>query len=105
MISIYDSIKLGDDHCWYCGKELYPSTRTQDHFFPKSKGGKLMVSCCENCNLMKGDLTPVEFIDYVRSLKGKHPEYQPWQKKFDRMIQSTESLWESVKWSVLLKTT
>lgn len=99
-LSVYESITLGGDKCWYCGEELFPSTKTTDHFWPKIMRGRLKVVCCSNCNHMKGPLTPNGFIDLLYSLKTKHPSYQDWQKRFDRMIHATETLWERVKWSV-----
>ena len=101
VLSVYESnIPLGGDKCWYCGELLFPSTRTVDHFWPKCMRGRLKVVCCSNCNKMKGRLTPLGFINLLESLKEKYPLYQPWQKKFDRMIRATQTLWERVKWSV-----
>jgi len=101
VLSVYESnIPLGRDKCWYCGELLFPSTRTVDHFWPKCMRGRLKVVCCSNCNKMKGRLTPLGFINLLESLKEKYPLYQPWQKKFDRMIRATQTLWERVKWSV-----
>lgn len=100
QLSIYDSKKLGNNKCWYCGCELYISTKTTDHFFPKHMGGRLKVVCCKNCNQEKKGLTPNGFIEHLKKLKNKHPDYQPWQKRFNRMINATQTLWERVKWSV-----
>jgi len=99
-LSVYESRKLGNDKCWYCGSDLFTSAKSSDHFYPKQKKGRLKVVCCANCNRMKGNLTPLEFINLLKSLKKKHPDYQPFQKKFDRMIRATESLWNRVKWSI-----
>lgn len=76
--NVYTSFTLGSDKCWYCGEVLFPSTSTADHFWPKSMRGRLKVSCCSNCNRMKGNLTSNGFIDLLKSLKKKHPDYQPW---------------------------
>ena len=99
-LSVYDYASLGDNKCWYCGDVLFPSTKTKDHFWPKSLGGRLKVCCCKNCNALKRNLTPNEFIKLMEKLKNKHPHYAPWQKRFDRIINATETLWEKVKWSV-----
>ena len=100
LLSVFQYKKLGADKCWYCGDDLFASTKTQDHFYPRSKGGRLMVACCRNCNGMKSDLTPPEFIDEIRILKTKHHPKKEWQSKFDRMIVATETLWDRVSWSV-----
>jgi hypothetical protein len=97
---VYDSILLGGDKCWYCGDVLFPSTKTSDHFWPKSLRGRLKVVCCANCNRLKGHLTPNGFIDLIKSLKLKYPHYQFYQQRFDRMIRATETLWNRVKWSI-----
>jgi len=99
-LSIYDSKKLGKNKCWYCKCELNQINKTSDHFFPRYMGGRLKVVCCKNCNQEKKDLTPNGFIEHLKKLKNKYPDYQPWQKRFDRMINATQTLWERVKWSI-----
>ena len=99
-LSVYTGKKLGGDKCWYCGDELYRSTRTKDHFWPKCLGGRLLVVCCRNCNKMKKDYTPMGFVELIKHTKKKHPDYQPYQKRFDRMIVATTSLWDRVKHSI-----
>jgi len=100
QLSVYEGKTLGGNKCWYCGDVLFASTSTVDHFWPKSMQGRLKVVCCTNCNRMKGNLTPNGFIALIESLKRKQGKYQPWQKRFDRMIRATQTLWERVKWSV-----
>jgi Zn-finger protein len=100
LLSIYDSIKLGGDKCWYCATDLFPSTKTKDHFWPKSLGGRLCVVSCANCNRMKGNFTPVGFVIYLKELKKNNCDKAPFQDKFDRMIVATSSLWDRVKWSL-----
>jgi len=99
-LSVYEAKKLGGDKCWYCGDDLFASTKTVDHFWPKSMQGRLKVVCCANCNRMKGSLTPNGFIALINSMKNKHGKYQPWQKRFERMVYATETLWERIKWSI-----
>ena len=99
-LSVFEHCSLGDDKCWYCGIQLSNNTKSKDHFWPKSMGGRLKVACCKNCNGMKKNLTPKEFIRHLKYMKGKHPDHAPWQKKFDRMIHSTMSLWNRVEWSM-----
>lgn len=50
--------------CTYCTRELmHPNSKsrtaaTRDHAIPKSHGGTLKVSCCIQCNGLKGNMTP-----------------------------------------------
>jgi len=93
----YETITVGSEKlCWYCGVELCSANSTKDHFFPKSKGGRLQVHCCNNCNKMKGDMSPIEFVEHIKSLKKKHLKNAPWQKKFNRMINATIALWDEI---------
>jgi 5-methylcytosine-specific restriction endonuclease McrA len=61
--------------CAYCRVRLTepgldgatePTTRTLDHFIPKSRGGSSLldniVLACDRCNGAKGDKLPLEFI-------------------------------------------
>jgi len=52
-------------NCPYCGLPLGDEPHA-DHIYPQSKGGlstvKNMVYVCQQCNLMKSDLTIVSFI-------------------------------------------
>lgn len=51
--------------CVYCLTVLDDYSRTVDHLYPKSRGGKLSnnnkVPCCGQCNKLKGDMSIVEF--------------------------------------------
>lgn len=51
--------KLKNGVCCYCEKKLNNRTYTKDHLIPKSKGGKIMMPCCYDCNQEKQDL-PLE---------------------------------------------
>jgi 5-methylcytosine-specific restriction endonuclease McrA len=50
--------------CQYCGKKLAKSELTIDHVVPRSRGGRdsweNLVLACVQCNVRKGDRTPVE---------------------------------------------
>jgi CRISPR/Cas system Type II protein with McrA/HNH and RuvC-like nuclease domain len=51
-----------DNHeCVYCGSKR---DLTIDHVFPRSRGGRNtwtnLTTCCQKCNLKKGDKTPEE---------------------------------------------
>jgi hypothetical protein len=65
-----------DPHCCYCrvltvrrnGSGLGGDTATLDHLLPESRGGRHVSSnldlACEDCNVTKGDMTPIEFRHY-----------------------------------------
>jgi 5-methylcytosine-specific restriction endonuclease McrA len=48
--------------CRYCGKKVTLKEATQDHVYPKSKGGlnsfRNLVCSCRKCNEKKRNLTP-----------------------------------------------
>jgi 5-methylcytosine-specific restriction endonuclease McrA len=50
--------------CQYCGRRLAKSELTIDHVVPRSRGGRdswdNLVLACVQCNVRKGDRTPVE---------------------------------------------
>lgn len=58
--------------CAYCLKELDQHSRTVDHLYPKSRGGKLSnankVVACGDCNKLKGSLNVKEFDRALSSL-------------------------------------
>lgn len=51
-------------HCHWCKKTLLAPercakrSRTRDHVYPKSRGGRRTVPSCRHCNHLKGDLLP-----------------------------------------------
>ena len=50
--------------CYYCGHE---EECTADHFYPKSKGGRLKVYACGLCQRTKADMTPEQFVAYINN--------------------------------------
>lgn len=106
-LNIHQARSLGNrEKCWYCGAE---GPTTGDHFYPKSLGGRLKVRSCIPCNSDKADLTPLEWMNYLRIMRGR------WQRnkatclegqakyeieKLDRMIRATLTLWLRVRHSV-----
>ena len=58
--------------CAYCSKEVDSYSRSVDHLFPKSRGGKLSndnkVVACGECNKLKGNQSVVEFGRSLNSL-------------------------------------
>jgi len=52
--------------CWYCGQD---EKCTKDHFLPKSKGGRIIVYACRVCQGSKGDMIPLNWLQYIQSHK------------------------------------
>lgn len=82
--------------CAYCKTTLDDYSRTVDHLYPKSRGGKLSnsnkVPCCGDCNKLKGNMNIVEFS---RALNGlifyehtKHKENLSHLKKIKLNVES-----------------
>lgn len=57
--------------CYYCGQE---EKCTSDHFYPKSKGGKLKVYACGLCQRTKADMLPGQYMDYINKHIAINPE-------------------------------
>ena len=102
--NVYDSIILGQDHCWYCGDDLTNSRfrKTKDHFWPKVLGGRMKVVCCKNCNMEKKSMTPVGYITYLEGklLAFKHNGMGMLIKVYERKIRATKTLWDKCKNSI-----
>ncbi len=82
--------------CAYCKCKLDEYSRTVDHLFPKSRGGKLSnnnkVPACGDCNKLKGSMDIEEF---GRALNGlifcehvKHKESIAYLKKVKLNVES-----------------
>lgn len=56
----------GQAQCVYCGKDLTPSTFSQDHVIPLVRGGENKpfnkAPSCIKCNQAKGPLTAAEYL-------------------------------------------
>lgn len=65
-LEIFECLKLNKYSCFYCGVNLDYNTWQLDHFIPISKGGvnvfTNIVTSCAECNKMKSDLMPKDFI-------------------------------------------
>ena len=60
--------RLGKNfNCSYCEQRTWKLNR--DHFWPKSKGGILIVPSCNVCNTIKGDKTPHEFLYFINDVR------------------------------------
>ena len=81
------NIKIDLDVCTYCGDPIDDYSRTVDHLIPESRGGilakKNKVPCCKDCNKLKDNMTPEEFVQhlerFVRMLQSAH------RKQVDRL--------------------
>ncbi len=65
--------KIASGICHYCGKKYKPSELTMDHVIPLSRGGNSdkinIVACCKECNTKKKALLPVEWEEYLQTIK------------------------------------
>ena len=57
-------VRGSKNKCYYCGHE---EICTADHFYPKSKGGRLKVYACGLCQRTKADLSPEQFVIYIKN--------------------------------------
>ena len=59
--------------CYYCGKKFLPYRLTMDHVIPLSRGGRSekynLVPACKDCNTKKKYLLPVEWDEYLETIK------------------------------------
>ena len=59
--------------CYYCGGLFKPKDLTMDHIVPLARGGRStkdnLVTCCKECNNKKKTLLPIEWEEYMESLK------------------------------------
>ncbi len=59
--------------CHYCEKKVDSSEITMDHVVPLIRGGKStkgnIVPACKQCNSEKKHMLPIEWEEYLQSLK------------------------------------
>ncbi|HUJ19660.1 MAG TPA: HNH endonuclease [Nitrospirota bacterium] len=59
--------------CYYCGRVFKPADLTMDHLVPVARGGRSVqgnvVPACKECNSKKKYLLPMEWEEYLASLK------------------------------------
>jgi 5-methylcytosine-specific restriction protein A len=64
--------------CYYCGNKFKPAELTMDHLIPVARGGRSvsgnLVPACKECNSKKKYLLPMEWEEYLGSLKKEHEE-------------------------------
>ncbi|MGD9162595.1 MAG: HNH endonuclease [Desulfobacteraceae bacterium] len=67
------SRKVQSGVCYYCGGNVGAKNLTMDHIVPLSRGGKSkkgnLVPACKECNSKKKYLLPLEWAEYLNSLK------------------------------------
>ena len=65
--------KLAIGVCYYCGRIFKPKDLTMDHVVPLARGGRStkdnLVACCKDYNNKKRTLLPIEWEEYIVSLK------------------------------------
>lgn len=65
--------KRSNGICHYCGEKFPPGDLTMDHIVPIARGGRSVknnvVPCCKACNTKKRQLLPLEWDEYMNSLK------------------------------------
>jgi 5-methylcytosine-specific restriction endonuclease McrA len=59
--------------CYFCNRKVAPKELTIDHIVPVIRGGKStkgnIVPACKDCNNKKKYLLPIEWEEYMESLK------------------------------------
>jgi 5-methylcytosine-specific restriction endonuclease McrA len=59
--------------CHYCGRKFPPRELTMDHVVPIIRGGKSgkgnVVPACKECNSKKKYLLPIEWEEYLSSVR------------------------------------
>lgn len=70
--------RLARGLCHYCGNTFAPDELTMDHLVPIVRGGKStrgnVVPACKECNNRKKYLLPVEWEEYLETLKAESPD-------------------------------
>ena len=65
--------ELAKGTCHYCGGRFHPRELTMDHIVPIIRGGVTskgnVVACCKTCNSQKKYLLPIEWQEYMASLR------------------------------------
>ncbi|MBF0280689.1 MAG: HNH endonuclease [SAR324 cluster bacterium] len=67
--------KRACNRCYYCQNNFPAKNLTMDHIVPLARGGKStksnIVACCKNCNSQKKYFLPLEWEEYLESLRSK----------------------------------
>jgi 5-methylcytosine-specific restriction protein A len=69
--------KIQKGVCYYCRREVGRNGLTMDHVVPLSRGGRStkgnIVPACKECNSRKKYLLPIEWEEYLKSLREDRP--------------------------------
>lgn len=67
--------KIAKGVCYYCRSKVAVSGLTMDHVVPLVRGGRStknnLVAACKTCNSKKKTMLPMEWEEYMESLKTK----------------------------------
>lgn len=93
--SFGNTLKSNKDNCFYCGRQLDDYSRTVDHLLPQKDGGirsnDNKVFSCKNCNQLKGDMHPHEFVSALDSMirfqSSNHKRSVGYLKKVKRKVE------------------
>jgi 5-methylcytosine-specific restriction protein A len=70
--------QLARGQCHYCGRSFSAKALTMDHIVPMSRGGKStrgnVVPACKACNNKKKYMLPIEWEEYLETLKKQNIE-------------------------------
>jgi len=60
--------------CYYCNKKVAYKEITMDHLVPLARGGRSskdnLVPSCKECNTKKHSMMPLEWEEYLETIKG-----------------------------------
>jgi 5-methylcytosine-specific restriction protein A len=67
--------KISKGVCYYCHTKVDRTELTMDHIVPLVRGGRStkdnLVATCKSCNSKKKTMLPMEWDEYMESLKTK----------------------------------
>ena len=94
--------------CQYCSEKMSTADLTFDHIVPVAYGGRKdwenIVTCCINCNRMKGGRTPTEATMRLRR-KPRRPNSAPAARITIGLRNAPESWRDYLYWNVELDDT
>jgi 5-methylcytosine-specific restriction enzyme A len=65
--------RIADGVCYYCRRRVGPGHLTMDHLVPLARGGRSIrgnvVPACAECNVQKKTRLPVEWTEYLDTLR------------------------------------
>ncbi|MEW6110231.1 MAG: HNH endonuclease [Nitrospirota bacterium] len=65
--------KLSEGMCYFCKRKFTKKELTMDHIVPLIRGGKStkgnIVPACKECNSRKKHMLPIEWEEYMESLR------------------------------------